>query len=331
MALGIEVDQHLHLGEVPLERRLHVLHDVVRVVDGQVAIDLHVELREIVRARAPRAEVVNALQPRLARGHVQKGAALILRPFLVHQLVDRVGRGADRAPGEPGGDRDAEDRVGAVPAEQLVQRQRDDHRAVEQDVRLIVDVVRQDRDRPGLADHAPLIGKQQRGGRDRQQRHADAQPDLARRGLRVQRAHRAPRDADRGDGDQHDLEQRCQRLRLTMAEAMVVVRRLGRQLDPVQRYQAGEQVQPGVGEAAQHRDRPGLPGRDALGREQEQRGADAEQRRANGERDDAAALVLRHGNSIPSRHPAPSCVNTRRSCSRKARSCQNSMTSGATR
>src|SRR3546814_1081863 len=48
MAFGIDVDQHLYLGECPLERLFDIFADVVRRGHRQIAGHLLLELREFV-------------------------------------------------------------------------------------------------------------------------------------------------------------------------------------------------------------------------------------------------------------------------------------------
>ncbi len=54
------------------------------------------------------------------------------------------------------------------------------------------------------------------------------------------------------------LDQRSERLRLPMAEAMLVIGRLRRDADPEQHNEASDQVEPAVRERAEHRRRIGL-------------------------------------------------------------------------
>jgi hypothetical protein len=95
---------------------------------------------------------------------------------------------------------------------------------------------------------------------------------------------RAPRDGGGGNRDQRDLEQRGQRLGLAVAEAMIGIRRRGRHAHAPQGDERGDQIEPGIGERAEHRDRSGLRGGIPLEREQEQRGDDAGERGMAGER-----------------------------------------------
>src|SRR3546814_2984281 len=83
-------------------------------------IDPDMELDEILGAAPAGTKIVNPLEFRLARRDLDEAAALILRPFLVHQLVDRMARRPERAPGQPQGDGDAEDGIGGGAAELLI-------------------------------------------------------------------------------------------------------------------------------------------------------------------------------------------------------------------
>jgi hypothetical protein len=53
----------------------------------------------------------------MAGGDLDEAAALLLRPFSVHQLVDGAARGAPGAPEQPQGDEDSKDGIGAGQAE----------------------------------------------------------------------------------------------------------------------------------------------------------------------------------------------------------------------
>ena len=68
---------------------------------------------------------------------------------------------------------------------------------------------------------------------------------------------RAPENPDRRHADQCHLRERDQRLRFAVAEAMVEVGRLGGDAHPHQRRQAGDHVERGVGQRAEHRRRIG--------------------------------------------------------------------------
>src|SRR3546814_1943112 len=110
-----------------------------------------------------------------------------------------------------------------------------------------------------------------------------------------ERLDRAPGDADRRGGDQRDLEQRRQRLRLAVAEAVIVIGGRRGEADAVERDEAREQIEPGIGERAEHRDRTGVQGGEALQQQQEARHPDARQRGEQGEREQTAAYGSGHG------------------------------------
>ena len=119
--------------------------------------------------------------------------------------------------------------IGAGEAEILVEHQRRDHREVEQQVALIMDAVGADRDRAGAADHRALIGDQ---------RQRDGDRDDARRRCHIRHWRCARPAISRSTARQpmpsaeiemmHDLDQRGERLRLAVAEAVVVVGRASR-------------------------------------------------------------------------------------------------------
>ena len=105
----------------------------------------------------------------------------------------------------------------------------------------------------------PLPPQQHEGRGDGDQRHHDAVIRGGRIGAARQTAHGTEQDRGRRDDDQHDLEDRRQRLRLAVAETMLGISRLGGEPHAPKRRAAGDQVEPGIGEAAEHRGRAGAP------------------------------------------------------------------------
>ncbi len=200
---------------------------------------------------APEVRVRRSCRPAssgYSRGSGEERLALLLWPFAVHQLVDRMAGRAPRAIDQPGCDGEAEQRVGKAPAEHLVEDQRGDHRQVQEKVGLIMDMVGVDRDRTGLADHVALVGEQREGRDHGDHRNADAQLQPFGRPAALQAIEGAPGDAQRRHGDQDDLDQRGKRFRLAMTEAMLVVGRHRRPAHAEECDQAGDEVERGVGQ-----------------------------------------------------------------------------------
>ena len=67
-AVGILMDQHLGLGEGGAELGLHLVGDLVRLVEGDLAVHLQVQLDEGARPRGPGAQVVQRQHLGLGRG-----------------------------------------------------------------------------------------------------------------------------------------------------------------------------------------------------------------------------------------------------------------------
>ena len=110
-----------------------------------------------------------------------KRVLLFLGPFVVHQLFDRPARRAPGTPAEPHGDDQAEKRVSPGNAAILIERQRGDNRQIEQQIRLIMDMIGGDGETAGAADDMPLPGQQRQSRRHGDQRDGNA---LARRCVR---------------------------------------------------------------------------------------------------------------------------------------------------
>jgi hypothetical protein len=81
--------------------------------DAHLRVDPDMELGEFMGAAASRPQIVNAASFRMAGGDRDKAASAFLGPFLVHQLVDGMGRGAPGTDQQPDGNDQTEDRVGA--------------------------------------------------------------------------------------------------------------------------------------------------------------------------------------------------------------------------
>ena len=141
----------------------------------------------------------------------------------------------------------------------------------------------------------PLPGEQRQRGGNRDQGNRDA----VGRGLglpaREQLLSRPQGDAAGGNGDQHDLDDRRQRFGLAVPEAVLLVRRLRGDPHTDEGGEAGDEVERGIGEAAEHRGGAGAPDRPALERREEQRHPDRGQRRATREK----GVVAAHTGSQP--------------------------------
>ena len=250
------------------------MDDSARFLDRHFGRQIDVELDEIARAAGAGAQIMEIAELRVARGEGDEALALVVGPFTVEQLVDRLARPAPGTPGEPQGDAEPEQRIGLRQAGILVERQRADHREVEQQVGLVMDTVRPDRDAAGVADDVALPGEEDEGGHDGDERDTDA---LARRcgaGFASKLRDGAIADARRRDGDQHHLDDRRQSFGLAVPEAMLAVGRLRRDPHPGQGGEAGNEVERRIGEAAEHRGRIRPGDRPAFQRRQEQRHSD---------------------------------------------------------
>ena len=213
-----------------------------------------------------------------------EGRPLLVGPFAVEQLIHRARRRRPGAPQQPGADRQSEQRVGQRETGVLVEHQRGDHRKIEQQVGLVMDVIGADRDRAGARDHHALPGEQCEGGDHRDQR--DCNPFLCARGrAALDQPHRGAKDDRRGrQRDQHHLHHRCQRLGLAVPEAMLAVGGLRGEPHPDQRREAGNQIERRISEAAEHRGRAGAPARPGLERDQQYRHRDRGEGGGAGER-----------------------------------------------
>ena len=137
-----------------------------------------------------------------------------------------------------------------------------------------MDVIGGDREAARLADHVALPRQQREGHDNRRHRNTDPLGCGLHPRAGQELLDGAAGDPERRDRDQDDLEQRGDGLCLAVAEAMLVVRRLRGDPHAQQRRQAGNQIEYGVGKAAEHRCRAGRPRRPALDRQQQRRRRD---------------------------------------------------------
>ncbi len=168
--------------------------------------------------------------------------------------------GGPGAPQEPEGDQHAEDRVGPGQVGILVQHKRNDDRSVEHEIGGVVQAIGRDRDGTRPLHHMPLIGDQRQRRSNRDERNSDSK--LGRAGLRTvdQADDRLVADEQRRQGDQDDLDQGSERLRLAVAEAMVGVGRRRGDADTHQNDEAGKQIEAAVRQRSEHRHRGGFDG-----------------------------------------------------------------------
>lgn len=171
---GIGVDQNFDVGEFDRQLGFHLVHDAVCLGNRQVGIDADMELDEILRTAGARAQIVDVDQFGMARRDVEEAGAFFGRPFLVHQLVERLARCAPGAIKQPQCDQHAEHGVCARHAQILLDHERRDHRTVEQQIALIMDIVGADRHRSRPRDHTALIADKPQRQQDRDHRDANA-------------------------------------------------------------------------------------------------------------------------------------------------------------
>src|SRR5207342_2413358 len=107
MAFGVEVDDDFRSGEAMLQLLLDRVHPLMCLRNRPVARHPNMELNEPMRTRSAGPEVMQAGQFRIFLRGGNERLTLAVRPFAVHQLVDRMTGGAPRAVHQPGGDGEA--------------------------------------------------------------------------------------------------------------------------------------------------------------------------------------------------------------------------------
>ena len=166
---GIEMDQHLAAGKFARELGLDLARRRrARARRSSSGSSQMWNWAKSLCAAGAGAQIVDALRLAGAGGDGEEACgACSSGHSLSISWSTRVARGAPGAPEQPERDqrcRRSDRRRGAGI---LIERQRRDHRQVEQQVALIMDPVGADRDRAGAADDAALIGDQAEGRDDR--------------------------------------------------------------------------------------------------------------------------------------------------------------------
>ena len=169
LAFGIEVDQHLDAGEFAREIGLDLVDHVVGLRATLIAGSTQMwNWTKSCAPLRPGAQIVDAGALRVARGDFEEarrrfssGHSRSISWSIAWLEARQAPQASQSAMPSPNS--------GSAPAnaEILVEHQRGDHREVEQQVALIMDIVGADRDRAGAADHRALIGDQRQGGDDR--------------------------------------------------------------------------------------------------------------------------------------------------------------------
>ena len=184
------------------------------------------KLDERLHARAPRPEVVHALHPGVGEDDVADTVAVLVGELAVHQHVER-------APGDPpgaeqqiAGDGEAEQRIGAMPAEPRRQAERNDHARVDQHVGLVVQRVRAHGDRIGPAHDVALERDQGDRENDGEHHHGDADVRVIHRPGGHHAARGLEQDEYRRAGDEGRLTEAGKRLCLAVSEPVLGVGRL---------------------------------------------------------------------------------------------------------
>ena len=239
-----------------------------------VAVQLQMELDELITTRCARAQIVEVENLRMRAHDLLDPGAVGFVHLAVHQHVERILADPQRRARDEDGDGKADGRVDPPPAELRAQHQGRDHADIDQEVGGVVRLVGADGDRAGAPDDVPLQQHQQAGDDERDHHHRDAGLHRRHRRARPEAIDDLHRQHHRRAEDEGDLHQAGQRLRLAMAEAMLGIRRHQGLADGDEIDDRGRGIERGIEQARQHADRAGLQEGAELERDQEQRRAD---------------------------------------------------------
>ena len=161
-----------------------------------------------------------------------------------------------------------------MPAELGRQQQRADHAEVDQQIRLVVQCVGADCDRPGSADHRALEKDERQRRHDRQQHHRDTDRLVADRLALHQPCAGLHQQEHGGAGDEGGLSETGERFRLSVAEAVLPVGRLGGLANGDQVDHRGREIEQRIDQRRQQADRAGRDIGNGLGADQHRRDRD---------------------------------------------------------
>ena len=197
----------------------------MRFGNGHFGINPHMKLYKIMRAARPSAQIMNAFQFGMLHRHRNELLLPVIRPFLIHQLVEGLGGGTPRAPNKPHRNDEAKDRISARKSQILVKYQRHNHRAIERQITGIMKIIRLYRYRFCTRNHHALIGNEYQCREDRNGRYRNTIFGICCGLPILQPLNSAPANADGRNSNHHDLEHSHQSFRLTVTEPVIIIRR----------------------------------------------------------------------------------------------------------
>ena len=227
----LDVHQHVGVGDAGADVVLDVLGDVVRLGDGEVRVDHHVQVDVPAAAGAAGAQLVVAADDVAAV--LAHAAADLLELLLGQRLVEQHARGLHHQVvarlDDEHGDGDGGDGVEVGPAGDLDEQQADGHAERRVHVGEQVGGVRLERGRLRAPRHrVQHLLRDDEVGDAGDQHHADAEPDVVDLGAVDDLHHALEDDHGRGGDDEQRLDDAAEVLDLLVAVVVALVGRLGR-------------------------------------------------------------------------------------------------------
>ena len=290
------------------------------------------QLDELGEPGRARAQIVHVADARVRAHERENSLAIFVRQLAIHKHVDRLAADAHRAPDHVGRDRERHADVDQRLLEVAGEKDARAHGDVGHEVGHVVRLVRMNGQRL-RATHDMALEEHQGERQDHAHAAHDHADMLAFDGPRIQEAvDDGHADADRRSGDEAGLRHAGQRLGLAVAEAMLGVGRRERLANGEESDERRHEVERGVDQGRQHAHRAGEQPRRRLGRDQ---GHGYRHGGKTGQPHQAAGFGRAgvYGYSVRVDHGAPADARlySRRSCRRKAPSCQNSIRMGCRR
>ncbi len=236
------------------------------------------ELDEGLGAGITGFQVMIALQLGIGFQHLIESCLLLVRHFVVHQVVEGVDADVLARPQHDQRDGEGHGRVGPLPAVMQAGVKRDQHAGVEGDVARVMQPVGADDEGFAAAGNEGLVHHQQRGGDDAQRADGDADALVVDRHRVHQVRYRLQHDDEHRCGDESGLREAGDILDGSVAEAVVVIGGFHGVAHGDHVQHGAQQVEAGIDQRGEHRQRTGLPPGQQLAQHQQRGDAAGGQR-----------------------------------------------------
>ena len=214
-------------------------------------------LDKAIRARHTGFQIVQAGHPAMLLHRLHDQRPLMIGQFAIHQHVHRAAANVPGAAQQDQGNTQTHHPVQPPPTDQIGNPKGQQHHQIDPQIGLIVQGIGLNRHRMGLVIDPPLQQHQPTGQHAGRRHHRHPHPNMTKRHRVGQLMHRLHRDQHAGTNHKARLRQGGNRLRLTMAKAMLLIGGGGGGANRPKGHGGGHQIQQRIGQTGQHANRIG--------------------------------------------------------------------------